>query len=121
MKTSCKQTGPTPVNKPESAEEALHREAVELVKLAKELGSKQLVREYEKEVKHLQDALEHYPTTLAAQNYKQLEKLAKGLVQELRGRIATTESVWQQMTLREKTNKVINAARRWLPDEVLYS
>jgi exonuclease VII large subunit len=121
MRTSCKQSGPTPVIQTESPEEALHREKVELVKLAKELGSKQLVSEYEKEVKHLQEVLEHFPTTLAAQNYKQLEKLAKGLVQELRGRVESTESMWQQMALRENCNKVINAARRWLLDEVLYS
>jgi hypothetical protein len=65
--------------------------------------------------------LEHFPTTLAAQNYKQLEKLAKSLVQESRGKVDGTESMWQQMTLRENCNKVINAARRWLPDEILYS
>ncbi|KAL3486555.1 hypothetical protein BJX62DRAFT_241886 [Aspergillus germanicus] len=121
LRISCKKSGPTPVIQPESAEEALHRERIELIELAKELDSKQLVREYEKEVEHLQDVLEHYPTTLVAQNYKQLEKLAKGLVQELRGRVESTESVLQQMTLRENCNEVISAARRWLPDEVLYS
>jgi hypothetical protein len=46
MRTSCKQSSPTPVIQQESLEEALHREAAELIKLAKELGSKKLVREY---------------------------------------------------------------------------
>jgi hypothetical protein len=94
---------------------------VEIVKIAKELGGKQLVSEYEKEEKYLQAVLGHYPTTLVAQHYKRLEKLAKGLVQELRGKADGTEEMWQQMTVRENCNKVINAARRWLPDEVLYS
>jgi hypothetical protein len=79
MKTSCKQLGQTPVTKPESPEAALHREMVEIVKIAKELGGKQLVSEYYEEEKYLQEVLGHYPTTLVAQHYKRLEKLAKGL------------------------------------------